>query len=93
MNGPIAIERLRDVFAMVEDRTHWKNPVDAVVEQDAATPEELREAVIHFTGSVPRIEPEAIEVVLRHSTGLVGFSTTVPGWRVRAAGYFAAVGA
>lgn len=45
-------EQLEQAFDLVADKKHWKNPINAVIplESDQAL---IREAVIHFTGSVP----------------------------------------
>lgn len=46
-------EELDAAFKLVEPGTHWKDRIDAVVDgpSDLGV---IREAVIHFTGSVPR---------------------------------------
>jgi hypothetical protein len=53
--------RLDAAFAKVRPADHWKNPIRATLPK-GTTPEqldEIREAVIHFTGSVPEFEPLA----------------------------------
>lgn len=82
-------QRLRKVFEMVLTSTNWKMPIDATIVAWDATIDELREAVIYYTGSVPKIEPA--EVLVRHSEGLVTF--TAPALHVTAAGYYATIGA
>jgi len=73
---------LSKAFRRVEDRAHWKNPVNAVVDvandYDRAL---LHEAIVFFTGSLP--------------TFTVVPGGTLPGcrYRVTAAGYYAAIGA
>lgn len=80
---------LRTVFEKVQNTASWKGRVDATIPQHAATKAGIREAVIHFTGSVPRIE--STTALMRYKGGLVAFET--PSWRVRAAGYYATIGA
>lgn len=66
---------LARAFRMVEDHQNWKNPIDALV--GLGSDEQLiRDAVIHFTGSVPEIK--------RIRGGAI---------QVRAAGYYATIGA
>lgn len=68
-------------FDRVCDRTNWKLPIDREVA--IATHQEMRaiaEAVVHFTGSVPTFTPLRI----------VGARCV---YRVRAAGYYATIGA
>jgi hypothetical protein len=79
---------LMAAFSLVEPKDNWKNAIDAevVLGTDRASLM-VREAVTFFTGSTPRIE---FVRVLRPITG------TEPGasvYRVRAAGYYATVGA
>ena len=45
--------RMTKAFNKVCDQENWKMPVDAVVELTGPEVEEMREAIIHFTGSVP----------------------------------------
>jgi len=77
--------RLKLAFGTVEPKEHWKAAIDAVVER--ATLEALglsiadvREAVIHFTATVPVIHPwvSVDEEDTRHVC-----------YRVSAAGYWA----
>jgi hypothetical protein len=51
------VARLREVFQLVQNADHWKNPIDAEILRADATTDEIREAVIFFTGSVPKISP------------------------------------
>jgi hypothetical protein len=73
---------LHKAFARVENREHWKNPVDAVIDiKNDREKALIAEAVVFYTGSVATFTP------------MVG--GTLPGcrYRVTAIGYFAAVGA
>lgn len=80
---------LRTVFEMVQNTANWKGRIDATIPQHAATKADIHEAVIHFTGSVPRIE--STTALMRYKDGLVAFE--VPSWHVRGAGYYATIGA
>lgn len=65
------------MFALVENRRHWKGPIQARVARD--TPElraALHDAIVHFTASVPDFTPNADGSMI-----------------VTAAGYYATVGA
>jgi hypothetical protein len=42
---------LQAAFTLVADRAHWKNPVSAQVRNIDV--DLIRDAVVHFTGSVP----------------------------------------
>jgi hypothetical protein len=68
---------LTAAFEMVEDSTNWKNPIDATVKLNEGDFDVIQEAVIHFTGSVPRFS------VVNKKEGL---------YRVQAAGYYEAIG-
>jgi len=71
---------LREAFEAVEDPSNWKMPIDAAI--PAWAEDITREAVIFFAGCVPTFEeinPKARRSVRR--------------LRVRAVGYYAAVGA
>lgn len=64
------------IFDLVKNPQGWKLPVDAYVPANSVSlANAIRDAVIHFTGSVPTIEAEG------------------NGLRVKAAGYYATVGA
>jgi hypothetical protein len=71
------------IFSLVEDKANWKNKIDKCIELKAGSDlhEALKDAVIHFTGSVPTFT--------FFPTGhlLGGYA------RIQAAGYYAAVGA
>ncbi len=62
-------EQLVAAFDKVADKKHWKNPVDAVI--DASENLHLiREAVIHFTATVPtfdilKVTEEGTKVAVR----------------------------
>lgn len=74
--------KLTAAFNRVAPQSHWKNPIDCEVEIE--NNRELRgiyDAVIHFTGSVPSFK--ALRVTERN--------TCI--YRVRAAGYYATIGA
>lgn len=73
--GGYSQEELAAAFKAVQDRMHWKRPIDA--RMPAGVSEALmRTAIIHFTGSVPMF--------------YAGKNGTA---RVKAAGYYAAIGA
>lgn len=42
---------LRQAFELVQNREHWKNPVNAVINE--CDKEIVQEAVIYFTATVP----------------------------------------
>jgi len=62
-------EELQAAFTKVQDKEHWKNPINAVV--DASENLHLiREAVIHFTATVPtfdilKVTEEGTKVAVR----------------------------
>jgi len=64
---------LKAVFDLVCNKKNWKYPVRAWVPSEKASPEELRRAIIHFTGGPPTIE----EVVHK---GVHGYLVTAPGY-------------
>lgn len=71
--------QLRVAFELVENREHWKNPIDRTV------PIQQVEAV----GGIPMIT-EAV----RFFAGCIPSFDRVPaGYRIQASGYYAAVGA
>lgn len=49
-------KRLRFAFERMEDKTDWRNPIDCKLFICADEVNTYREAVIHFTGTVPTIE-------------------------------------
>lgn len=74
--------KLTAAFNRVAPKDHWKNPIDAEV--TIANNRELRgiyDAVIHFTGSVPTFKP--LRVTAENACV----------YRVKAAGYYATIGA
>jgi hypothetical protein len=81
--------RLNQVFSLVQNDEHWKNPIDAIVLAGEATSEEIRDAVVFYTGSVPTIT--SCTVPARHKLGLVEFK--VPALHVVADGYYRTIGA
>jgi hypothetical protein len=77
---------LKTWFDMVADKKNWKMPVDAVVPlKDFDDMMLLREAIVFYTGSNPSFESmgpgQTFTMSERHR------------FRVKAAGYYAAVGA
>lgn len=76
-------QELLDAFARVEP-PNWKDPINKVVNVNDWTVEDyakVREAVVFFTGSVPSFSPAGYDV------------NNQPLSRVKAAGYYATVGA
>lgn len=51
-----ASDRRLEVFELVQNEDHWKNPIDATIDADAATMDEIADAVVFYTGSVPTFE-------------------------------------
>lgn len=41
------------MFSLVENRQHWKDPIDAIVRDTPEMRDALTDAIAHFTGSVP----------------------------------------
>lgn len=73
---------LSAAFDRVASRVNWKDGIDVVVDvANDAELETIREAVVFFTGSDPTFEP------------LPGAELPGCRYRVRAAGYYAAIGA
>lgn len=73
---------LKLAFDAVADKANWKNPIDKVVDLDPFTMQMVRQAVIFFAGCVPTFEP------------LTGSTTSgMRKYRVKADGYYIAVGA
>lgn len=78
---------LAKAFARVEPRDNWKNPIDAeVVLSSDFEMMTISEAVTFYTGSVPTFVPVAVITKCGKTTGQTKY-------RVRAAGYFATIGA
>ena len=70
-------EELKASFELVEDESHWKNPIDKTLGvKTMAELDCIVHAIIHFTASVPEIT---------HIYGNV--------FRVKSVGYYAVVGA
>jgi hypothetical protein len=53
-------EQLDQAFELVKPDTHWKAPVDALIE--AGQVDIVTIAIVHFTGCVPNMEPEGNKV-------------------------------
>ena len=70
------VERLRAAFTSVANPENWKLPINAIVPVETNR-EEMTEAVIFFTGSVPTFSPFGPQKGMVH---------------VAAAGYYAAIG-
>ena len=50
--------KMTKAFALVQPKTHWKDPIDAFVSDvsvESMGIDAVRESVIHFTGTVPSI--------------------------------------
>jgi len=77
---------LKAAFARVEDARHWKNPIDRVVALPVTGYEEelagIVAAIIFFTGSVA-------DLLVERKNEIAGLLWV----RVRAAGYYATIGA
>jgi high-affinity K+ transport system ATPase subunit B len=72
---------LSRAFSRVEPKQNWKNPIDAIVVISSSYERlAIAAAVTFFTGSVATFDVVRLEA--NHST-----------YRVRAAGYYAAIGA
>jgi hypothetical protein len=70
--------RMHAAFTFVQDKKHWKNPIDITLDPlDESQIELVTDAVIHYTGSCPHF-------VLNKSTGKM---------RITAVGYYVAIGA
>jgi hypothetical protein len=80
LTGGYGEAALRAAFERVQDPTNWKNPINAPVAADADR-ELIATAIIFYTGSTP-----TFQAIYRGPQELVGYI-------VRAAGYYAAVGA
>lgn len=74
-------QRLSDAFDSVKNQQNWKLPVDAEIPPDADL-NLISEAVSFFTGSLPEFIP-----LRTPDTG-----SDIAGYRVVAAGYYAAIG-
>lgn len=78
----VSRKELSDVFDLVKDSKHWKNPIDAEVELTADQRALLEEAIPFFTGSVATFQFVSAK---RNVDAAI--------YRVQAVGYFLAVGA
>jgi hypothetical protein len=84
---------LRAAFSLVEDINNWKNPIDAWVHSSLWPV--VKEAVIHFTGSVPtipEIEMNGRIIPLAPVGDFTSFTFTCR-VRIKASGYYIAIGA
>lgn len=87
---------LRAAFSIVEDCENWKNPINAWV--NASMWPVVREAIIHFTGSIPAVceiaMPDGYKVPLSGSARQDITSFSFPARiRIEAIGYYLAIGA
>lgn len=73
---------LQLAFDAVADKSNWKNPIDTFIDLDTYTMQVVRHAVIFFAGCVP-----TFEAVSGQTTG------GLRRYRVKAVGYYIAVGA
>jgi hypothetical protein len=49
-------EQLEAAFKLVQNKKHWKNPINATIENPGEEQVAcIEEAVIHFTGSIPDV--------------------------------------
>lgn len=76
-------EQLREAFGWVQNKQHWKNPIDARLALNEDERELVAAAVVHFAGCVAEITPVSGQPI-RGGRKV---------YRVRAVGYYAAVGA
>lgn len=76
---PLTRAQLTEAFNRVAPGDNWKRPIDITLQLEPLDREVVREAVIFFTGSVPKFE----------YAGCCGDLTC----RVTAAGYYATCGA
>lgn len=74
---------LSTAFDLVADRSNWKNPISALVNLTDSERDMVAGAVVFFTGSVASFE------AISHGTMQHGLTR----YRVRAAGYYRAIGA
>ena len=75
--------RLKALFALVENRKNWKNPINRFVPDGAADLNELDKAIRHFTGSRPKF----LRVMRNYR------KKPTWGYQVTADGYYKAIGA
>ena len=47
------LEQLTKTFELVENKTHWKDPIDTVIDAANVSIKAVYDAVVHFTGTVP----------------------------------------
>lgn len=75
---PVTRGELSEAFDWVADRSNWKNPIACAIVLSARQRALVREAIVFFTGSIPTITVDDGDA-----------ETTI----VRAAGYYATIGA
>jgi len=84
VNGkPVTHGELNAAFSAVANKENWKMPINAVVSLNSETMAVMREAVIFFTGSVPKFKA-------------IGATTNKNGagnYKVTAKGYYLTIGA
>lgn len=51
-------ERLSEVFDLVKPEENWKLPIDALVHSEAASAQEIEEAVAFYCGGYPALIAE-----------------------------------
>lgn len=86
---------LRAAFSLVEDADNWKNPIDAWVHSSLWPV--VQQAIIHFTGSVPiipemMVNGQVIPLATDLTRAITGFTYSAR-IRIKAAGYYSAIGA
>ena len=55
---PITTTRLREVFDLVKPTDNWKLPINTLVHCEAASAEEIEEAVAFYCGGYPALIAE-----------------------------------
>jgi hypothetical protein len=71
-------ERLKALFALVENRKNWKNPINRFVPEDADL-DGIKEAVRHFTGCVPTFTRVHRR---KNKRSTWGYQVTAPGYYI-----------
>lgn len=78
--------QLSKIFDKVKNKENWKYPIDATIKMSLDEQVILEYAIIHFTGSVPVF-------TVKKGTKIPRDNTLAYEFRVRADGYYIAVGA